>query len=422
MVTGGRRSVTVTVTVTQQQDRGRGVHASLGRRWWLLPLLVFAVSRVVQALLLEALGRDQVMFVDGPGSRVVGEMPASPGYALLTTNWDGQWYHSIASSGYPTTLPRLPDGSLAQSEWAFFPMFPALCRLVMGLSHLPFAWAAMVVSLSAGALAMCLLHALLVPTVGRFGATTTVLGVCTYPSSLVLQGAYSESLALLVITGCLLLLSRRRYGALCCAVLVLALTRPVVVVVAPVVALHWWMRWRRRTTDPFPVGEQLRAGLAVVAAVLGFGLWPAVVGVVAGDPLAYLEIQRQWYPLGMPTWLGALAGRGTALAMVVGLLAVLGVALVVRRTAARGWLPELRWWNLSYVVFLIVSTRPTSSTVRLAMLALVPWWVGPVPPGRDLTRRAQVLTVVVVAVVGTTLSYAWIDMLYVAHPGSVGNP
>ena len=238
------------------------------------------------------------MFVSDPA-------PAHPGYLDMLTNWDGQWYQQVVGHGYPSDLPHGSDGEVAQNTWAFYPVYPALVRVVMALTSLPFAAAASLVSMVAAGAAMVLVFRMLEGRVGRFNASMTVLAICMSPAGLVLQLAYTESLGLLVLVACLVLLERRRYGALSIMAVVLSLTRPIVLPLCLLIAIHGVLRWRRRGEDPFPPTERRRLTLAVVVSGASLGLWPLVCALRTGEPLGFLETQHAWistYP-GHGNWL-----------------------------------------------------------------------------------------------------------------------
>jgi hypothetical protein len=400
----------------------RGAVARLARTglpWWSVPLLVYLASRLVGAVVLLVLGQAQEPRVAVDGVEVVDPAGAGPGYLTLTTNWDGQWYQGIVEQGYPTHLPR-EDGAVAENRWAFYPAYPALVRLLMTLASMPFALAATVVSTGCGALAMVLVYRLLLGRVGRYNALMTVLAVSLSPAALVLQTAYTESLALLLVVVCLSLLAERRYGALAVCILVLALARPVVVPLAAVVALHGWLRWRRRDDEPFPVPERRRLALALLAAAVGSALWPAVAGAVTGEWDAFFATQRAWtstFP-GEPTWLLQVVHHPASRAAVVSLaVCVVTVALVVRRSAAH-WGTDLRAWVLFYGGFLLVTAAPVASSLRYAILAVVPWW-----PLTDETREwgrgKRIAVAASVVVLGVLAQVAWCRLCYVITPDRI---
>lgn len=393
--------------------------------WWALPLALFLVTRVVEGVLLMIMARHQLPEPADYGRPVpIVQDPAS--YSHVIANWDGQQYRVIAEHGYPGTLPR-HEGQVEQNPWAFYPLYPALVRLVM-LTHLSFGWAATVVSVACGAVAMCLLFALLERSQGRFGASLTVLALCTYASAVTFQAAYTESLALLLVVLALTALQRRRYAALVGCAFALSLTRPIVPALALAVVLYGVWRWRRRDVDPFPPREALR--VAASAGLMGvfFLLWPAVAGVVTGERNAYLETQRAWVldgSDGWPSWLAMLfAGHrigAVDLALLVLLVTLIWVYVLARRPAAL-WGPELRTWALAYPAYLMVATRPTTSIFRYAMLAAVLWWPVPEVALHRFPRAGRVALAATIAALGLASQVVWLRWFFVLTPAAISPP
>jgi hypothetical protein len=388
----------------------------LRARWWTLPLAIWAVSRAVGALILLVESHRQVAMGVGGGIWMNAPSPASPGYFTLVTNYDGQYYEQIAQHGYPHVLPPGTDTPVGKNAWAFYPLFPALCRLVMLVTSASFGVAASVVSLLCGALAALLLFRMVSETGGRWVAGVSTLALCLFPAAVLLQTAYTEALALLLILAALWCLRRRWYAAVAGVAVVLALSRPIAPALAAVIALHWLARWwqARRGGEAFPVRERVAAGAAVVVAGLSVGIWPAVAAIVTGDLHAYTETEEAWShgARHYPSWLAQSVGlTGHVGAGLLGLLIVVIVVALVLQRRARVWGSELRWWAPVYTLFLYGSTRPNSAMVRMMMLAIVPFWQPPaaVPP----TRRRAVVTVAVVAVVGIALQWAWVHWFFV---------
>ena len=387
-----------------------------------MPLAIFLLTRVVDGALLVWVGRDQLPAQMLPGQVVPTSVDPTT-YLHLVANWDGQWYRQIADHGYPRELPT-DHGSVAQNAWAFYPVFPGLIRLVM-LSGASFGLAASVVSLTSGATAMCLLYHMLMPSLGRFASSLNVLALCTYPAAVVLQAAYSESLALLLILVALWCLREQRYGALLVTGLVLSLARPIVLPLALVVGVHWLVRWRRRRTEEFPRTDAIRLGVVGAVLVACFLIWPAIAGIVTGRADAYFVTANAWYgddTHGWPSWLVVLVGGGE-----VGPTVVIGVAVVIfgiliARPVTRLWGLELRTWAWAYPLYLLGSTRPTSSIIRYAMLAIVPWWPFP-DVGQHVRSTGQRLALAAfVGVVGLLSQYLWLRWFYVLDPSSLSFP
>src|SRR4029077_5998869 len=282
---------------------------SLLRRapWYVVPLAIFLVTRLVDVVLIVLVARDQV-----PASALGSDLPLPTlvdphSYFHVIANWDGQWYRLIASHGYPSTLPTR-DGVVQQNAWAFYPVFPLLVRLVM-VTGASFGAAASVVSLTCAAAAMCVLDRMLTPRCGRFVAALTVLAVCCAPAAPILQVAYTESDGLLLVLLALRTLEARQYGCLMIIGAVLALTRPITAPMALVAAAQFIVRWRRRDVEAFQRREQVSLALTTVGLAAMAVVWPVVNGLVVGDMSAYAETQRAWRKVAGArgdSWLGSL--------------------------------------------------------------------------------------------------------------------
>jgi hypothetical protein len=386
-------------------------------QWWLLPLAILAATRVVDVFVIAHAAHAQVAMDGSYGIHVERPKPADPGYWAALTNWDGQWYETIARHGYPRSLPA--SGPVPQTAWAFFPLYPAVVRLVMILTPLGFAPAASLVSLIFAALGLVLLYRLAQERAGTFAAAITVLGLCVFPSAPILQAAYTEGLALFGIALMLWGLTRRRYGVVLAALLLLALTRPIVVAAAPVIALHGWRHWQSSTRR-----QRLAIGGLAVAAVALVLLWPAIAGIVTGRADAYFATQRAWAnELSLKSsYLGWFAGGADREAAIQAVLALLVLLLTVAVPAARAWPTEQRVWALVYGLYLALSLRPTSSIERYMLLAAVPWLPLPALAPAGSSRWVRAIVVCVVAAVGVRMQVGWVEHYLIPTSGSMLPP
>jgi hypothetical protein len=389
--------------------------------WYVVPLAIFLLTRLVDVVLVVLVARDQV-----PASALGSDLPLPTlvdphSYFHVIANWDGQWYRLIASHGYPSTLPT-QDGVVQQNAWAFYPVFPALVRLVM-LAGASFGAAASVVSLTCGAVAMCVLDRMLTPRCGRFVAALTVLAVCCAPAAPILQFAYTESVGLLLVLLALRTLEARHYGRMMIIGAVLALTRPITAPMALVAAAQFVVRWRRREGEAFPRREQVSLALTTVGLAAMAVVWPVVNGLVVGDMSAYAETQRAWRKVAGDrgdSWLGSLAhGAPTGRWVVVVLAAGL---LVLIAWKARPWTLGTRVWTVVYPLFILATTPATSSILRYLLLIGPAWWPAPGIGSRVTSTRSRVLLASAVAVVGLTTQYLWLRSYFVITPGSLGHP
>ena len=343
-------------------------------RWWVRVLAVFLASRAVTTVVLLIFAANQ------------GRNPwtgPKPDYFSYATIWDGLWYNIVAVSGYPDSLPRTDGVHVSENAWAFLPGYPGLVDVVMFVTRLPWAPAAVLVSVVCAAGAALVFYRLML-RVG-LGASTSLFAVvlfCVAPVSPLFQLAYAESLYLLLLATALLLLVERRYGWLFPVVLVMAFTRPSGLAFALAVGLHVVHRWLKRADDPFPVRERvLSATLAVFSGLAGLA-WPAIAAVATGSWTAYTDTELAWRApyigythlvpfapwfqgadwwasvmLGIPGWTGV-----AALVVLVALFGVLLFSPAVRRLGI-----DLRFWLIAYSLYLFAVFFPQSSTFRLLM-------------------------------------------------------
>jgi len=185
--------------------------------------------------------------------------------------WDSDWFLKIAEQGYswPSSTP------------AFFPLYPLL---VAGLGLVFFGHpllAGVIVSLVAGSAAFVLLYRLTVVKLGAATARTTVLFLALAPTSLFFGAVYSESLFLLLAVATFLTAEKGSFwkaGGLAGLAL---LTRSAGIALLPALVVFAWRAPNRR---------RALAGVAVAPAL--FALYPLLLAVWIGRPLAFLDAQK----------------------------------------------------------------------------------------------------------------------------------
>ncbi|MCY7303871.1 MAG: glycosyltransferase family 39 protein [Thermoleophilia bacterium] len=185
--------------------------------------------------------------------------------------WDSNWFLKIAGEGYswPSSTP------------AFLPLYPFL---VAGLGFVLFGHpllAGVVVSLVAGSAAFVLLYRLTAVKLGAATAQHTVLYLALAPTSLFFGAVYSESLFLLLAVGTFLFAEKGSFwkaGGLAGLAL---LTRSAGVALLPALIVFAWRSPDRR-----------RALAGVAIAPILFALYPLLLALWIGRPLAFLDAQR----------------------------------------------------------------------------------------------------------------------------------
>jgi len=378
------------------------------------PLTVYAVSRLLDALLILVAARYQF------------DVPGGASYGSVASNWDGRWYERVATGGYPTTIPRDINAHAIQNEWGFYPAYPLLVGAIMHLSGLGFTVVAPILSTVLGAAAVTVLFRLMAQCSGRFTASATVVLTCTYMAAPAMQIAYTESLALLLLCTSLLLLRNHRYGWLVPVLITLALTRAVVLALVPVLVVHAISRHRRRLVDPFPRADRWRVAGLTCLGVAVTGLWPAIAALTTGEPAAYTQTMSSWGRTGqLPVLIQfpAFAWQEGGVVGVAGLLAIFGlVATIALRRGARAWGPEVRAWAGFYPLYLLLATAPGGSNVRHLLLAFPLMWPFPDDPRTRSDRRRRIAVMSVLATCGLLTQWVWISQFLVLTGPPRGRP
>ena len=391
-----------------------------GLPWWAHVLLVWAASRLFTAAAFVWTATHQV------ANPWTGANP--PYQEFVGLMFDAGWYQRIAEGGYPAELPRDEQGVVQQNRWAFFPLYPMLVRAVMTLTGGSWVAVAPTVALLLGGAAMLVVHEAV-----RHGAPRAVAArpglplaavalVCAFPTAAVLQVAYTESAALLLIASALLLLVRRRYAWAGLVVVALGFTRAVALPMAVVVVVHAAVRWwrARRGDGTFGRRDALAlVALAATSAVSGLA-WPAICGWVTGVPDGYLQTQEAWRGVRQVVpfvawtyvpqyWLGR-----WAVPVVLGGFALTAAVLLV--PAARRLGAELHAWSAAYLVYVVAVIEPGSSLARFLLLAfpLAAVTAGVVP--RPAWARRTWFTLVLALMLG--LQVLWIRQMWQFGPPS----
>ncbi|GGS76733.1 membrane protein [Streptomyces cinerochromogenes] len=207
----------------------------------------------------------------------------------LAHSWDSRWYLHIATHGYGHLIWITPQGAV-QTDWAFFPLYPALIRaLTLPLPLTP-GQAALLIAWTAACVAAYGVYLVGHRLYGRGVATALVALWAAVPHAVELTIAYTESLFAALAAWALYCVLRGRWVWAGTLAALAGLSRPSGFAVAVAVSLaagHEALRRRGR------VPARLWAG-ALVAPLgwLGYVLW---VGSRTGDVLGgYFTVQSAW--------------------------------------------------------------------------------------------------------------------------------
>jgi hypothetical protein len=381
--------------------------------WWAKVFVVWLASRAITTTLLVIFASWQQK---NPWT------PAHPSYLAFTSKlWDSLWYHIVAVSGYPTVLPITSDGHIAENAWAFLPGYPILVRALMLATTLPWEPVSVFVSLAFSLAAALMFYRLSRLRLPSGTALFSVVLFCVAPLSPILQVSYAESMYLFLLAVALYLLLKRRYGLLVPVIALMSLTRPSGLAFALALCLHAAHRWLTRRDDPFPPRDRVAAVLlAGFSTLMGFA-WTVVAWAVTGSATAYTDSELAWrgpyigYGALAPfvSWLqgayfwAAMWGVTfpTVLLLLVGLIAAFAALLFtpeVRRLGA-----DIRFWSVSYGLYLLAVFFPQSSTFRLLM-PMFPL-LGAVAQPRSTIYRASLVVLFIAGQFGWLYICWWVN-------------
>jgi hypothetical protein len=328
---------------------------------------VWALCRTFSVVLLTIVSHYQApMIWTGP----------HPNYFSMTVLWDGYWYRLIAEQGYPPALPiDVSTGTVQQNAWAFYPAFPEMSRFLMKVTGLGFPVVGSTLALLLGFAAAVVMGLLLRDRVGPKVALGAVAVYGASPVSPSFQIAYTESLAILLLCGFLWAVSKERWLITAGLALLIGLSRAMALPLAVVAVVAVSLRWRRRRQDPISAGEGWSALAALGSCGAAGLLWPLIVSIGVGSPLAYAETMGAWSVGGsvqlLRPWLEYVADPWNAVRVALGLSII--IAMTVGPWAARLG-TELRVWTLAYTGYLILVDAPSTSLFR-HLLPLFPLMV-----------------------------------------------
>lgn len=313
----------------------------------------------------------------------------------LAHSWDSAWYLHIAAHGYGRMIWISKTGEV-QTDWAFFPLYPALVRAVTAVVPLTPGAAALLLAWSAAVLAAWAVYAIGHRLYGRSVATVLVTLWAVLPHSVVLTLAYTEPLFSALAAWCLYAVLKGRWLTAGLLAASAGLSRPsgIAAVAAVVVAAGYEIvRHRGRV----PAGLWAGAALAPLGWV-GYVLW---VGRRTGDLFhGYFRVQSAWnsrldFGIGALRFLKGLFLHGGGVVYPLALVVVAaGVLLFCLLCLERAPLPLVVFAGV-LVLLVVAVSGPFASKPRF----LLPAFPLLVPVARALaktwrTRRAKVCLLV----------------------------
>ncbi|MFE0890979.1 hypothetical protein ACFW4Q_18305 [Streptomyces rochei] len=208
--------------------------------------------------------------------------------------WDGWWYLQVAEHGYSPSLVRLGgDGlfTVQQNSVAFFPLYPALIRMVSETTGLGLYGSGILVSVVFSFVAAAGIFAVVRLVAGARAGTVAAGLWAVAPGAGVEWAIYSESLFVAIAAWACYAVMTKRWVAAGLLAFTAGLNRPTSAVLIGAVGLAALVTLAR----PASRREHGIRGpvYAMVVAPLGLLSYIAWVGYSTGEATAYFTLQRE---------------------------------------------------------------------------------------------------------------------------------
>ncbi|MGO3178271.1 MAG: hypothetical protein ACTIJR_01740, partial [Brevibacterium linens] len=288
--------------------------------------------------------------------------------------WDGGWYVRVADEGYPRVLPVDESGSVAENQWAFYPLHPSIVATVSDLTGLSYEVISPIASTIAAGLASIVILHLFRKYVDAGQALTGLALVMFFPPAAIFSTGYAESLTLLLQATALFLVVERRYLTAIPVVAFMDLSRPIGVAFSFFMLFHLIDRFLRRRSDPYPTGEVVRSWTLGVSSCAAALIHPIHAWWATGSLTAYTDTEAAWHT-GETSFVVQWVARSISLIGPLGpvllVIVVAGMLALIFSPAGAHMGRTLQLFCLGYGLYLLIFFNPQTSTLRL-LLPLFP--------------------------------------------------
>jgi hypothetical protein len=326
-------------------------------------LIAARFNQTVREVLIDfAATRIAIIVIAELAAVIIGQRAGShvqeSSYALLAVwgRWDAVHYLDIATRGYQGT------------DMAFFPLFPALIRVVGSLAgnHLI---AGLLVSNASFFFGLLYLYKLLEREYDRAVARRAIFYVSIFPTAVYFTAVYTESLFFMLTVASFYYMRSRHWWLAGVFGFFAALTRVEGVLLLVPFVIEWFAQERPLRARAF---ADLCAALLIP---LGMALYMGYLWVLRADPLYFSHVQVHWNRhLAMP-WVslanafGKIA-HGAGAQLIANQSLEIGFTLLMIGVLLLGW-HSLRPSYIAYMALSILVPMSTSNLMSMPRFALV---------------------------------------------------
>jgi hypothetical protein len=210
--------------------------------------------------------------------------------------WDAGWYRSIIENGYNTYFNINQNG---QANWAFFPLYPIIIKLIHVILPININILGTVVStiFFAGALIMSYLYILETRGNRKEGVLFAIImsfGIYSFYFSVL----YTESLYIFLLITSLYFLNKRDYLLVGIFGALLSATRNMGVMLVVAVAVQYVYEYFKNNKNIkmflFDTSKNSNLILGISLIPLGLFSYMAYLWKLVGDPMAFSNVQIAW--------------------------------------------------------------------------------------------------------------------------------
>ena len=245
---------------------------------YFVALLILLGSRLIVGL--------AVLFSSKFVQRVPGDIftDVTPRWYRYLLRWDAGWYLKIAREGYSYN-----GNDLTQQPVVFYPLYPALSKIVASVFGISEAAALLTVSNISILFTALLFFKLVKDEYGDEIGLYATTALCFFPTSLFFSAGYTESLTLLLIVTFFLLLKKGHFLPASIAAGCVMATRSTGIILCAPLLLELWRNRGRDLRRAIPL-----ALTCVVLATSGLWLYMTYLWAAFGRPLAFTTDMRAW--------------------------------------------------------------------------------------------------------------------------------
>lgn len=213
--------------------------------------------------------------------------PSMEDLAIAACRWDCGWYMGIAKNGYSENAVTEGFKRLGQANWAFFPAYPMLVRVLSYITQLTYHTSGIILNYALWPLLIFLCLQNLNLKKIQISTTWFITLATLYPLNIWYFSQYSEPLYGVLLLSSIAFLKKNKVtlaALTCCG---MSLARPTGFVMAIGLALWWLCHNKNRNS--------IQDGLLLVASGgLGLSFFVLYLSGKMGDGFAFSHVQIAW--------------------------------------------------------------------------------------------------------------------------------